>query len=230
MPKSYKNKVQYDGDLLQGDDRTEWEFALVKALDAAWATYTGRNVLDELGMSSNIVKIVPYYDTDMNASAAPRNFADAYVAGRPLRWPDHGEKAPTGGVGTGKGTGVRLNYTPWRYPWELRPVKLIHEMTHAAEQQRGVLYCMTVHSACFDTVAEFDAILVENIIRSELGLHLRKDHHGNQKLSGTRMLPQEGELRSRIESFKGRMPHLTHALANVRAPYNPLRPGSPGAA
>lgn len=89
---------------------------------------------------------------------------------------------------------------------------------------------MTVHSACFDTVAEFDAICVENIIRSELGLYLRKDHHGNQKLHGVRMLTQEGELKARIESVKARMPHLTHALANVRVPFNPLRPGNPGAA
>lgn len=56
MSKSYKNKVQYDPDLLQGNDRVAWEDALLKALDAAWATYTGRKVLDELGMNPHVVK------------------------------------------------------------------------------------------------------------------------------------------------------------------------------
>jgi hypothetical protein len=228
MTHNFKDKVQFDADLLKNQDSFEWEQTVAATLNRLWASYTGRNVLDELGLSPNIVKIVPYYDLrdPMNANSEPRNDQDAYYPGRPLRSARTGHLDPGAGVGTGRGSAVRLNYSPWRFPKTLQPVVLVHEMVHAAEQQRGMVFMNTVHSACFDTVAEFDAIVVENIYRSEIGMELAKDHHRRYPMAGNRMLPQEGELRARLESFRARMPHLTRALAQVQVRFNPLRTGN----
>ena len=230
MPHTFMGKVQFDADMLTNDDRFQWEQTVGATLNRIWESYTGRNVLEELGLSPKIVKIVPYYDTvkdPINATSQARNERDSYYPERPLRSAVDGSLEPGAGVGTGRGSAVRLNYTPWRFPKALQPVVLLHEMVHSAEQQRGVIFNMTVHSACFDTVAEFDAIVVENIYRSEIGMELAKDHHRQYPMTGNRMLPQEGELGARLDSFRARMPHLTQALAQVRVGFNPLRPGNP---
>jgi hypothetical protein len=227
MPHTFMNKVQFDADVLKNEVRFEWEQTVAATLNKLWASSAGRDVVNELGLSPKIVRIMPYYDTNVNATAEPLNDQDAYYPGRPLRRGDNGRLDPGAGFGTGRGSDVRLNYTPWRFSKALQPVVLIHEMVHAAEQQRGVSYLNTVHSACFDTVGEFDAIVVENIYRSEIGMELAKDHHRKYPMSGNRMLPQEGELKARLESFRARMPHLTRALAQIRVNFNPLRPGNP---
>jgi len=232
MPHSFMGKVQFDADLLTNDDRFQWEQSVAATLNKVWESYTGRNLLDVMGQSHKIVKIVPFYKDKVNASAKARSPKDAYYPERPLRRADNGHLYAGSGTGTGRGSDVRLNFTPWRYPRTVAPSKLIHEMTHAAEMQRGVIFMNTVHSACFDTVAEFDAIVVENIYRSEThlsgeNLFIRKDHHGTHPLHGNRMLPQEGELGARLDSFRARMPQLTQALAQVRVAFNPLRPGNP---
>ncbi len=222
------NKVQYDAGRLKGKTRFEWEQTVAATINKLWASYTGRNMLDELGRSPKIVTIVPEYDGEQNAGASPNKVADSYYPGRPVR-DDDGKVMPTAGTGTGRGSDVTLGFTPWRFPELLQPVVLIHELTHSAEQQRGMDYSNTMHSACFDSVSEFDAILVENIYRSEQNMDLRKDHHGVRRLEGNKMLPQPGELKARIDSFKARMPHLAKALAGVNVPFNPLRPGNPAA-
>ena len=198
-------------------------------LNKLWRSKTGRVVLNQLGSSGNLVKIVPFYSQEKNATAAPRNYRDAYYKDRPLRSAAHGESNPAWGMSTGRGSAVRLNYTPWRWADFHRPVILIHEMEHAAEQQLGVIFMNPVTSACFDTVAEFDAIVVENICRSELGVFIRADHHSFNKLVGDWMLPDIQELRARLDSFRARMPHLTQALAGIDVPFNPLRHGARGA-
>jgi hypothetical protein len=86
-----------------------------------------------------------------------------------------------------------------------------------------------VTSACFDTVAEFDAIVVENVYRSELGIFIRKDHHDFKRLVGDKMLPTAAEMKARLNSFRARMAHLTEALSYIDVPFNPLRPGARGA-
>ena len=177
------NKVEFEADLLQGDDRTQWEQTVANVLQRAYATYTGRNVIDELGLSSNKVKIVPYYVQNTNATTQARSFKDGYLLGHAMRDPQHGNLVAGNTPGTGAGSAVRLNYSPWRYPKDIQPVKLIHEMVHSAEVQRGVMFCNKA-SHCFDTVAEFDAILVENMARSELNLFIRRDHHGSFPLVG----------------------------------------------
>jgi hypothetical protein len=148
-------------------------------LNRLWGSRTGGIVIKEILASPRVVKIVPWYDTNdrKNAVAVPRNYRAAYYKDRPLRGADDGQTDPGSGTGTGEGSDVRLEYTPWRFTPFHRSILLLHEMVHATEQQRGVLYCNDMQKSGFDTVAEFDAIVVENICRSEFGVFIRRNHH-----------------------------------------------------
>lgn len=226
MAKTYQSKIVFDSDLLQGGDKTSWEDGVEKSLDTLWSSLTGRAVLNQIIASDKAVKIVPYYGSEQNASAQPRDHNASYYKDRPVR-DGSGNLIAGGGAGTGQGSDVRMNYTPWRFSTSLRCIVLIHELAHAAEMQRGVLFgnAMQWH---FDSAAEFDAIVVENIYRSEKSQIIRESHHGVNALPGTRMIPHGGELKARLDSFRARMPGLTAALAGIAVPFNPLRPGAQG--
>jgi hypothetical protein len=229
MAKSFYGKVQFDADLLEGNDRFQWEQTVLAALNEIWRSFTGRNLLDVIGAHAKIVKIVPYYGSDINAFAGPRSDMDAYYKDRPRRSAEDGTRSVGTETGTGRGTGVRLEYTPWRFAAQQQKIVLLHEMVHACAMQRGVIYYnQVISNPAFDTVAEFDAILVENIFCSEMGLPLRKDHGGGTR-TGTRMLPNERELSALVSSFKNRLPELADALSKVAVPFNPLRAGNQAA-
>jgi len=230
MPMSFQGKILVDGDLLRDPDRTPWLTQTIAMLNRLWGSRTGGIVIREILASSKVVKIVPYYDTTdiKNAVAVPRDYPAAYHKDSPLRRADDARVIPGWG-GTGGGSDVRLEYTPWRFTAFHRPILLLHEMVHATEQQRGVLYCNDMQKSGFDTVAEFDAIVVENICRSEFGVFIRRNHHSYDPLEGELMVGSWEEMKRRLDSFRARMPHMTHALARVDVPFNPLRPGARGA-
>ena len=229
MSMSYRGKLLVDGDILQDRDRTQWQQQTITALNGLWSSSTGRVVINEILASPKTVKIVPWYDQQKNATAQARNYRAAYYKERPLRAADYGGSNPAWGQGTGTGSDVRLNYTPWRWAAFHRPIILLHEMVHATEQQRGVIFCNAMQKSCFDTVAEFDAIVVENICRSEFRVAIRKNHHSFDPLVGDLMVGSWKEMQVRLDSFRARMPHLTQALAGIDVPFNPLRHGARGA-
>ncbi|BCW87956.1 hypothetical protein sos41_10930 [Alphaproteobacteria bacterium SO-S41] len=226
MSKSYQGRILYTADLLVGSDRSGWDASVKKSLDQMWAAASGRALINDIVAAPKKVKIVPYYSTDINAATIPRSITHGTYKHRPVRG-GTGVHNPSWARGTGRGTDVRVEFTPWRYHVNLQAAGLVHEMTHAAQLLRGVVFTnpMKWH---FDTVAEFDAILVENIFRCEIGQSIRRNHHGDTPMQGDRMIPHGGELEARLDSFKARMPGLADSLAQIDIPFNPLRQGARG--
>jgi hypothetical protein len=228
MAMSFQRKILVDGDLLRDQDRTQWQNVTVAILTRLWQSSTGHAVISEILASDKIVKIVPWYASDKDATSDPRDLKAAYYPGRPVRGGD-GIPIPSKGLGTGTGSDVRLAYTPWRWAPFHRPIILLHEMVHASEEQRGVIFCNAMKNSGFDSVAEFEAIVVENICRSEFGVFIRENHHGFEPIQGDLMVGSWKEMKVRLDSFRARMPHLTQVLSRIDVPFNPLRPGALGA-
>jgi len=234
MAKTFMGLIRLTGDLLKGRDRVQWEATVLKNLNEIHSSRTGRAIFNQIRRSHRSVTIAPFYSQEVNAYSQGKNAKDMYYKGRPVRGGEgltHEAKYSGGvewGVGTGKGSDVIVRYTPWRFTAAEQAVTLLHELEHSAEQCQGVLFSNAI-DWCFDTASEFDAILVENIFRSERGMTLRKDHHGWSVLKTNEMMvPQVDALKRVISSFRARLPLLAHELAKIDTPYNPLRSGAHG--
>jgi hypothetical protein len=250
MAISFHQKILIDADLLKDKDKANWEAVVVQDLNAIWNSGAGRAVLNRILVASRGVKIIPFYSKEVNADATPRNFRDATVSNEPVRSGADGHSESQWGIGTGRGSAVLVRFTPWRFPTDyysgvpaqvrrlmtdlgVEPgdsndhiVVLLHELVHAEQQQRGQMVSKPLEHG-FDTVAEFDAILVENIFRSEMGRYRRKNHQNFTTLMGDKMLPDR-DLKDRLDGFRQRSPELAGALANIDTPFNPLRKGARG--
>jgi len=234
MTKLFMGLIHFTGDLLEGEDREQWERVVLNNLHDIESSMTGRSIFGQIRRSRRSVTIAPFYSKEINAYAQGRDSKAMYYKGRPVRGGDgqtHEQKYSSGiewGYGTGKGSDVIVRYTPWRFSAREQAVTLLHELEHAAEQCTGVLFSNAL-DWCFDTASEFDAIMVENIYRSERGMPLRKDHHGWDVLkSNEMMVPQVDGLRRLVGSFRARLPLLASGLAAINTSYNPLRTGAHG--
>lgn len=229
MPKSFGPRLLIDPDTLTGPLASTWSAVVIGNLHELDSSHTGKALLHFINTGSRPVVICPYLDTKdrKNAFAGADNEPAADYPGRPLRSARDGQILPGGSYGLGTGSSVHVRFTPWR--WTAagnRSVTLLHELVHAAQEISGVIYYNAL-SWYFDTQAEFDAILVENIFRSEKGLVLRRNHWGWKELKGP-MVPQATGYARLVNSFRARTPRLANALAGVPAAFNPFRKGADG--
>ena len=213
MSLSFEGLISLNAGLLKGGDRKAWEQAVLFNLQQISASRSGRCLRNQIRRSPRQVRIVPLFMAVENADSSPDYPQSAYYWGRPVRSGADGQVAKGDHrFGTGSGSDVRVHFTPWRLPTVFEAPILLHELEHAAEQAKGVLFSNALGWR-FDTVAEFDAILVENIYRSEMGLASRKNHWGFGPRTSNQMIPQLDALRRLVDSFRTRMPQLAAALA-----------------
>ena len=227
MPITFQRRLIVDGSSLKAKLRPGWEAVVMHNLHQIACTNTGLCVLHELHTSIHWVRIIPYPTADDNADACPTDWARAEYPQHLVRYGD-GKKANPKTYSTGLGSDVIVRYTPWHFvDAATQPSTLLHELVHAAEDVHGKLYCSPMGWG-FDTVAEFDAILVENIYRSERSMMLRRYHTNlTDELTTPLMTPKPAFIRL-LRSFRDRMPALAQQLGEVNTSYNPLRKGETG--
>lgn len=153
-------------------------------------------------------------------------------------------------VGTGKGSDSMVFFTPSIYtvdhgPGSLGDEVLLHEMVHALRETMGMHHgILTVHNPvdkCYDNDEEFYAILVANIYMSEKTKNCQRlcaNHHPlrvGSKVEMSNLLftgrvddfadPKifYREYRDDLRDFCKEMSSFTLSLADVSAPFNPLR-------
>jgi hypothetical protein len=213
---------------------------------------TGRAILKEIGTaSSHEAWILPYHpknDDDYNADASATDVKDATSVGMPLLDSEgkpsrdaHGR--PLGG-GTGKGSDVRIHFTPdmWmpfssgrssRFshpptgPGTRADEVLLHELVHACRDMRGVRYRLGVNKH-MDNEEEFLAVVITNIYLSEKGqTDLRASHRGYTILRDPdKFLDQTHiNLQPRVLLERLRLAQFTlfQSLTEIDAPFNPVR-------
>jgi len=221
-----------------------WEAGVNDALLAILMYRTGRALIEYIWTAPRRLRIVPYPASDQNADATADDMRASTAAGLPL----YSNGRRTGGFGSGRGTRSTIRYTPWLFPvellprwdrvatrnWERRlhrqPVAagfetdevLLHELVHAAEHMRGLIDRAPLGHG-FDTVAEFYAILVANLLGRERNRPVRESHHGHQNAANpTALLPDEDEFWRRVETFRARHPRLSAALSAIPVDGNPF--------
>lgn len=192
-----------------------------------------------------------------NATAGPEDFLKANPKNRPvyicggehvgkrLRVPgtlfSPGEKDA---LGHGGGTNTIVRFSPNMWDTENSAFKgigtkkdeiLFHEMCHGMRQMAGTMSCApTPDQPGYDTLEEFIAIVLSNILRSELGRpKLRKDHAGFAELPAEQEDPavflavdkdKATNNKSRLLEFKKDHPKLFADLcARQIAKFNPVR-------
>ena len=184
---------------------------------------------------------------NINATAGPTHFQSATPKGKPGLYcgsdPSQGivAGAPVPGVtGTGSGSDTVVAFSPemWtvdegKHPLGVGPgitakEILFHEMVHGYRQMSGKMQCTaTPDQPGYDTAEEFMAILVSNMLRSELGLKgLRKDHWGFQAMAPGDEDPAKfaaiGNNKARIKQFCSEHPDLAANLKKAKIKFNPL--------
>ena len=227
MPITFQRRLIIDGSSLKENDRRGWEALVLNLLQQLAKSNTGLCVLFDLHVSIHFVRIVPYPKTDKNADATPTDWNSASYPKRQVYFGDGKAKTTAPRNGTGIGSNVIVEYTPWRFAAVHQAPFLLHELEHAAEEAHGKLFPHPLGWS-FDTAAEFDAILVENIYRSEIGLPLRRDHESLTDVLNSELMVPKPEFIRLLRSFRDRMPALTQQLGDVVASYNPLRKGAKG--
>jgi hypothetical protein len=149
---------------------------------------------------------------------------------------------PTGSVGTGAGTMVRLFFHPANAqqvivnkggkidPGDGAGEKLFHEMVHALRMLEGIFSGATIAEGLTDGIhmddeEEFCAIAAQNVYRSERGFkQLRKDHHGHNKL-GSALEDSESyyeEFKDSFEDWYSTQKLFCLEMANVKTKFNPF--------
>jgi len=143
-------------------------------------------------------------------------------------------------LGTGKGTGALILFSPrwWssdQGPGSLADEMLLHELVHALRINEGrYRAASTVNSPvdrCYDNVEEFYAIMVANIFMSERGKgRLRANHKGFDDLiySGrvddlTDSAAFYKTYKDDITTFCQEMSTLSYWLNKIEVDFNPIR-------
>jgi len=209
---------------------------------------TGRAVLDAIGGARHRVRIIPWGRIQENAEAEARDPQAATRRGAPVRDGD-GRRVRGLGQGTGRGSGVLVRFTPWihrteRLPrWDPQAVAswlavpqgpqpvlagwepdevLLHELVHALEMVTGQADG-TPLDHLLDTVAEFNAIVVVNLLARERSRPFQRDHRSDREvLVPTGVHPLEGEFWRLVEEFRARHPVLCQQLAAIPVDGNPF--------
>lgn len=246
MPRHFGSNITIDGRRLPRL-QSIYEGSVNEALLSMMMYRTGRAVVEYVWTAPRRLRIVPYGGSDQNSDAEPADWSNATLPHARV-YDGSGRWRRSWGRGTGRGTSVVLHYTPWDFPAELLPrwdriamrnwqrqlqrqvvdagdetdETLIHELVHAAEQMRGRLDCSPLgHN--FDTVTEFHAILVTNLLARERNRPARLNHHGSRSAADPiALFPNENEFWQRVETFRARHPDLAAALAEIDIEGNPF--------
>lgn len=145
--------------------------------------------------------------------------------------------------GTGRGAGGIIWFTGRYFPVVKRApfpgdVYIVHELVHTFAYMQGIQDNRTTpRGADFDyhTVAEFWAILVENMYRSEAGYGLRWDHHAichydrvdRPMNRPSRGIPRVDDEVAMVEEmwrlWRGRDRLFLHRLRSLPLRFNPFR-------
>lgn len=129
-----------------------------------------------------------------------------------------------------RGSFSLVYFTPANFPTQpagtsvrVGDATLVHELMHALRQINGISNCNVDFRDDFDSVDEFYAILIENIYRSGRSLPLRRDHRTFARLYPERVYWNEPNYRSLFTRLVSQMSDFVTAVADVAAPYNPIR-------
>jgi len=172
----------------------------------------GQAIVMRIKSSPKTLRLIPYDDTDCNAStksANPSGSAPAGVSGKltggakwyaghpddPMtRSVDERFSSPTSGGGTGAGSNVTIKFTPHIYGaagcfkgyyGSLADEVLLHEMVHALRSMQGRLNAVPTGDSFtgYMNEEEFLAIVAANVYISAKGSpQLRADHSGHSPL------------------------------------------------
>jgi Effector protein len=249
----FGTNITIDGRSL-GADQHRYEDEVARQLDQLLLFRTGQAVIAEIWRQRrHRLRIVPWRLPRHNASAGATDFRAATPRGAPVRDGDDGHHDPRWGHGTGRGSDSRLRYSPfmfvsdmgggwsasaeaaWRNisaqlppaPGDDRGEMLLHEMVHSLQQMTGTQTNDPMPSTSFDTVSEFNAVLVTNIYASERRRLLRAHHHGFTPTLNPTAAWTDPMFVTRINEFRKRLPNLVVALARIDTDFNPFRPPPP---
>jgi len=218
---SWDNVLTTQGDLENWDSQIQLCMAEIRR------TRTGTALINAINAAPRIMVIVPDPGADINAETNFTNFSEAYPAG--LKFVDQHLRPLPPTVGGGSCTIIKI--TPANYCYRSGVFSsadggLFHEMCHGLHIMTGKLLADRNLNGGFDNMDEFFAITLTNIYMSEKGYpHMRRDHHGREKLDDAlstsagfyqRWGPQVKEI-----CFSA--PALTNAIAMVEARFNPIR-------
>jgi len=223
---------------------------VARVLDLIRGTHSGRTLFRFINLNKRGLFIRPFQPTPgnpVNAAAQAVNARDATRSGTSTMRavPSAGETTimlPTGSVGTGAGTMVRLFFHPANAhqvivnkggkidPGDGAGEKLFHEMVHALRMLEGIFSNATIAEGLTDGIhmddeEEFCAIAAQNVYRSERGFkQLRKDHHGHNKL-GSAFEDSESyyeEFKDSFADWFNTQESFCLELANVKTKFNPF--------
>ena len=249
MPRQFGSNILIDGRSFQDAPRVlKYETAVHRQLLCVLGFDAGRDVINEVWTKPRRLQIRPWRNRrQVNAEAAALDGRAATMPFRPVRSGRDGHHDPAWGHGTGRGSHVRLSYSPWNwgddvYDWD--PIArnnfafmtgsmppdpgddagevLLHEFVHALRAMSGREIGLPMGRG-FDTQEEFFAILVTNIYTSERGRHrqLRADHMSTPLIT-PRDWRTDREFQALIRAVRTSHPSLVHRLARVRADFNPF--------
>ncbi len=247
MSMDFSHRIHVNG-AAAGSLATTYERQVHDNLLSIMMFRTGREVIRAIDATHRRLVIVPRRQLDQNAVAHPLNWRAATVAGEEVR-DGAGQHRAAWGYGTGNGSSCILRFTPWLFPAELlprwdavamrtwqaatgsQPVSaglemdevLLHEMVHALEQMTGRQSDRRLGNG-FDTVAEFDAILVVNLFIRERNRPARMNHQGFVSAPGQQsIMPNPQQFWDQVRSFVQRQRDLARNLASVPVTGNPFR-------
>lgn len=246
MARQFGRNIRIIGNSL-GQLRVTYESQVNECLLSLMMFRTGKAVIEHIWRAHRNIRIVPWHSTQENAEADADDDNAATVRGEPVR-DGTGRHHASWGVGTGRGSGSIVRFTPWIFPTETLPrfdpiamhnweavlgwqpaaagreadEVLLHELFHALESLYGrASGARLAHG--FDTVAEFHAILVVNLMARERLRPARMNHQGHQTAaSPIDLIHNEDEFWNRVEVFRGRHRDLAAELAAVPVEGNPF--------
>jgi hypothetical protein len=235
-----------------GHSRQRYETEVGQQLMQLLLFQTGQAVINEIwAQRRHRLRIVPWHSAAQDAQASPTSHRDATVRGAPIRSGSDGWHNPRSGHGTGRGSDSRVRYTPFilasdmsggwsrgsRQAWfELtgqlplgpgveRGELLLHEMVHSLQHMTGTLTNQPMGSN-FQTVTEFNAVMVANVYASERARPLRANHTGYHRATNPRAFSTDPIFAGRLVEFRKSLPGLAARLARINTPFNPFRPAS----
>jgi hypothetical protein len=146
---------------------------------------------------------------------------------------------PPVGLGTGRGAEVVIEFTPDMFVAGSQlycatgiavlsnqpDVALVHEIFHGVQMTQGQMDCrpLTGKLSLYRDRSEYNAMLVENVFRSETGRPLRRDWSTTNVLTNPLAFYDLPENRSMIQELCRDMGTFTRDLARVPSSFNPLR-------
>lgn len=218
----------------------------------------GRTIVDDIKSTGKNLKIQPYpkgtASGPCNAkakavtatAAAPKGVGSGapWFRGDPdnplTREDERNTLNPRGHMGTGKGSGVRVQFSPESWGprkqdcfqgdfGSLPDEVLLHELVHGLRKMQGKHNPYPTDAKGYDNEEEFLAIVVTNVYMSEKGsLQLRADHDGHWPLkppldTSTGFLADQNNLKIlKIHHLVWR-PTFLNLAAIATAKFNPFR-------